>query len=230
MEPLDSIRAKIWNISLTYPMAIFGADQHLLIPIQTVIIDILETVAGMLLEVDVVGEDTSNFVLQYTKEYNEDGERVYGNVTGSQWFKRTQKAIQTKWGKDVHLLALNISSDKTQVTRLQKSLWPCYVTIMNLDGRIRRTNLGSEIAGYCPFLPYSSESMKTLLRKKYGINYGHNDMVKIIRKYLEQQFLSHLLKPIRDCRENGPIVLHVGRGVHQREIRVMPELMCYVCK
>ena len=100
MEPLDAIRAKMWNISITYPVAIFGHDQKSLIPIQTVVIDILETVAGMLLELDVVGtEGNANYVHQYTREYNSDGERVYGNVTGCQWFKNTEKAINADTGR-----------------------------------------------------------------------------------------------------------------------------------
>jgi Plavaka transposase len=231
MEPMDAIRAKISHCTMKYPVQIFGDDQSRLIPISTVVIDILETVASMLLDTNVVGDDKNGkFVFKYTKEYNSDKERILGNATGSHWFKKTEREIKNKWGDDVYLLALNISSDKTEVSRLQKSLWPCYVTVMNLDGSVRRTNMGSEIVGYCPFLPYSTEAMCKILEDKYAIQYGHRELTKLIRRFLEQQFLSHLLKPIRDARTNGPISLKIGSGSNQKVAKFMPELMCYVCK
>lgn len=231
MEPLQSVRPKVMKTKLTYPVDIFGTNQDSLIPIETVVISVLETVASMLLETDVVGKNLDNFKYKYTRQYNEDNERVYGDVTGAEWFKKTEMSIQEIWGYDVFVLALNLSSDKTQVDRKgDKSIWPCYVTIMNLIGDIRRSKKGSEIVGYCPIIPYSTEKLVQLLTEKYGVVRKHIDLVRLIRKKLEQDFLNEIMKEIKKCEVTGPITLLVGRGASQKRIKFMPVVMCYVCK
>lgn len=231
MEPLQSVRPKVMKTKLPYPVEIFGTNQDSLIPIETVVINLLETVASMLLETDVVGKNLENFTHKFTRQYNEDSERVYGDVTGAEWFKKTELSIQQKYGRDCYLLALNISSDKTQVDRKgDKSIWPCYVTIMNLTADIRRSKRGSEIVGYCPLIPYSTEKLVQLLTQDYGVIRKHIELVRLIRKQLEQTFLNEVLKQIRNCEITGPVSLLVGRGASQKRFKFMPVLMCYVCK
>jgi hypothetical protein len=154
----------------------------------------METVSAMLLEENVVGRNGENFIWKYTSEHNADNERTYGNVTSANWFRRTEKEIHNQWGKDVNLLGLSVACDKTHVDRLGGiSVHPCYVTILNLDGCIRRTAIGSEIIGSCPILPYSNEEFKPILRDGYGsmdfTEQLHNTSIrtdKDTRKYLRE--------------------------------------------
>ena len=190
MKPFDAVRPEIKVNQIKYPIQIFGEDQSRLKTIKTAIVDIVETVAGMLLETEMVGDKLQNFAFSYTKEVNDNGQQIYGNLTGAKWFQRTERAVKAAWGDDVHLLALNISTDKTQVDRLKGlSIWPCYVTIMNLDGKVRRTLLGSECIGYCPLLPYSHTAMETMLKDLYNIRADHKNCRKMVERYRRYYYM-----------------------------------------
>jgi len=185
MKPLDAVRPEIKMNTVRYPVQIFGDDQSQLKPIKTAVVNCVETIAGMLLENDMVGDKLQNFAFTYAKEFNEDRQQIYGNLTSANWFRRTEAAVKAEWGEDVHLLAVNLSTDKTQVDRLRGiSIWPCYVTIMNLTGKIRRTHLGSECVGYCPLLPYSQTAMETLLKDLFDVRTDHNNCRKLIERFI----------------------------------------------
>ena len=184
MKPFDAVRPEIKVNKVKYPIQIFGADQSCLKPIKTAVVDIIQTVAAMLLETGMVGDELQNFAFSYTKEVSDDGQQIYGSVTGAKWFQSTEKAVKAEWGDDTYLLALNLSTDKTQVDRLEGlSIWPCYVTIMNLDGKVRRTLLGSECIGYCPLLPYSHTAMETMLKDLYNVRTDHKNCRKLVERY-----------------------------------------------
>ena len=227
MKPLDDLRPLILSQIISYPRKLFGHDQSLFKKANCVVTDIMETVSAMLLEEDVVGRNGENFIWKYTSEYNADNERTYGNVTSANWFRRTEKDIHNQWGKDVNLLGLSIACDKTHVDRLGGiSVHPCYVTILNLDGCIRRTAKGSEIIGYCPILPYSNEEFKKVLREQCTVRRDLDDVVKMVKFYFEQSFLNKILAPIIKIRKEDPIALAVGSKIG----KFIPEIMAYVCK
>lgn len=231
MKPFDAVRPAISVNYLNYPKQVFGEHQKDLKTIKTVVVDIVHTVAAILLEPEVVGENLRNFRFSHTKEYNSEGQQIYGNVTSANWFRSTEKAVKEKWGEDVCLLALNISTDKTQVDRLRSlSIWPCYVTILNLDGTIRRTHLGSECIGYCPLLPYSAEGMSTLLQEQYGVRTAtdSNDARKMIERYLEQEFLSTVLEPLIRMEQSGPVLMQIGTGANAKVAKFMFKLNCFI--
>ena len=81
MKPFDAVRPEIKVNKAKYPVQIFGADQSCLKPIKTAVVDIIQTVAAMLLETETVGDKLQNFAFSYTKEVNDDGQQIYGNVT-----------------------------------------------------------------------------------------------------------------------------------------------------
>jgi len=170
MGPLNTLRPQIIATSIPWPNEIFGNDHSRLKLVQTVVLNIVETIAALLLNNDLVGYELENFVFEYTKEFNSNNERIYSNVTGANWFKKTQRAVRAKWGPNVYLLALDINSDKTQADRLHaQNFWPCNVSIANLTSAVRHSDKGADIVGYCPVLPYSSERMHELLTKTYGV-------------------------------------------------------------
>ena len=230
MRPLDELRPRIRSLNIPYPAEIFGDCNMRLKPIPCVITDILETMAAMLVNSDVVGSDGSKFQLTYQEEYNADGEQTYGNVTSALWFKRAQKAIMRRWGPNVYLLAFLISCDKTHVDRVGGiSVWPCYITILNLDSSVRRTAKGSDIIGYVPLLPYSDSQLKRILKLHCGVHRDFKDVIKMCKYYIEQSFYNDILEPVRERETEGPILLQIGQNVSNVH-RFIPKLMCYTCK
>jgi len=146
----------------------------------------METVATMLIDNDVVGENKIEKIrLSYKREYNSNHERIFNNITGTEWFKLTEAEVRKRWGNHVYLLALDISSDKTQVDRLHaNSVWPCYVSIANLTDAVRHTNIGSEIIGYCPLLPYSNEALEKIMIEEYNVLKSHaGDVCVLLKRY-----------------------------------------------
>ena len=170
LGPLKTLRPQILATSIPWPTEIFGHDHSRLKIVQTVVLNIVETVAALLINNDLVGSELENFTFEYTKEFNSNNERIYSNVTGANWFKKTQRAVRRKWGENVYLLALDINSDKTQADRLHaQNFWPCNVSIANLTSAVRHSDKGSDIVGYCPVLPYSRERMHELLTQTYDV-------------------------------------------------------------
>ena len=230
MQPLDSMRPTVRSLSLPLPKELFGSCSKPLKRINCVIVNLLETMSEMLLNPDVVGGKVQNFKYRYTPEYNDAGEQTFGNVTSGTWFKKTEKAIQLRWGRSVYLLAFAISCDKTHVDRVGGiSVWPCYITILNLNSTVRRTARGSDIVGYLPILPYSDTELEQILRKYCGVLRKIDEVVKMTKLYMEQSFYFNLLKPVRDCEENGPISLQVGPD-RDNVFAFVPKMMVYICK
>jgi hypothetical protein len=195
-----------------------------------VIVDILETIARMLVDEEVVGRRGQHFRVEYSREYNSDGEQTYGNVTSASWFKKTERAVQKKWGEDVYLLGFLISCDKTHVDRLGGiSVWPCYITILNLDAKVRCTQRGSDIIGYVPIMSYSDSQLGQILKENCGILRNIEEVIKMCKYYFEQSFHFNLLEPIRRREVEGPVILQIGQEKDNVR-KFIPKLMAYVCE
>jgi len=82
MDPLSRLRPEVLSTTLSWPADIFG-NTHALKPIKTVVVNIVETIASLLLDNDVVGNELENFAFEYAQEFNSNNERVYSNVTKS---------------------------------------------------------------------------------------------------------------------------------------------------
>jgi len=182
MDPLSRLRPQVLSTTLPWPTEIFGGT-HALKPIKTVVVNIVETIAALLLDNDVVGKELENFAFEYAQEFNSNNERVYSNVTGANWFKRTERAVREKWGQNVYLLALDINSDKTQGDRLHaESFWPCNASVANLTSEQRHSDKGADIIGYCPVIPYSKEIMQELLTKQFGVKRAWDKMYVLLKR------------------------------------------------
>ena len=81
MAPFDYIKPPTIATSIPYPIEMFGENQRKLKEIKVVIVDLLQKIASMLVDDKVVGNNLENFVFEFTKEYNGEGQRVYGNNT-----------------------------------------------------------------------------------------------------------------------------------------------------
>ena len=183
MGPLDSLRPQILTSSLPWPKEIFGNDQTILHEIRTVVLNIVEVIASLLLDNNIVGNNLEKFVSTYTPQYNSNNERVYSDITGCIWFKKTEAAVRAKWGPHVKLLAVDLNSDKTQADRLHaQNFWPCNVSICNLISAVRHSDKGADIVGYCPSLPYSREVMLELLTKNFGVRRACDKVYVILKR------------------------------------------------
>ena len=230
MRPLDELRPRIRAKVLPYPPQIFSNCLKPLKPVPCIVVDLLEALASMLINTDVVGENAENFQFHYKEEFNEDNERTFGNVTSGFWFKMAEKAIRRRWGSFVSLLSFAICCDKTHVDRVGGiSVWPCYLTIMNLDASVRRAARGSDIIGYLPILPYSDSQISDILIEDCGVLRKCDEVVKMTKYFLEQSFYNNLLSPVKKIEETGPIMLQIGQDT-QNVHAFIPKLMVYICK
>jgi hypothetical protein len=100
MRPLHNLKPRIRAVRFPYPEEIFGTFGKTLLPVRCVIVDVIETMATMLVNDDVVGRRGQHF-----------------HYYISEWFQRTEEAIWERWGFDVYLLSFSISCDKTSVDR-----------------------------------------------------------------------------------------------------------------
>ena len=230
MRPLHDLKPRIRAVRLPYPAEIFGTFGKTLKPVPCVIVDIIETMAAMLVNDDVVGRRGEYFHHEFAREYNEAGEQTFGNVTSAGWFKKTEEAIRDQWGHDVYLLAFAIACDKTAVDGVGGiSVWPCYLTIMNVDSSVRRREIASDIVGYVPVIPYTDSQLEQILREECGVKRDHVEVIKVVKYYMEQSFHYNLLVPIKERETLGPIKLQVGKTVMNTK-KFMPKLMAYICK
>ena len=230
MQPLNSLRPTIRAVSLPFPMDLFGVHGKTLKKVTCIIVDLVETIATMLVNTDVVGRNGVKFKLSYSSECNDNGEKTFGNVTSALWFKKTEKTIRRQWGHQVNLLAFAIACDKTHVDRVGGiSVWPCYITLLNLDTSVRRTARGSDIIGYLPILPYSDTQLSYILKNSCGVKRKLDEAVKMTKYSMEQSFYFNIMEPIRKCETDGPIRLQVGED-NANVYSFIPKLMVYICK
>lgn len=244
-------------------------------------IDILDTVAALLLRDDVVGRTVdggqweSNFKWEWEERRNSLGEVVVGDCNTSESFRLCEEEVRRKFpDQRVYPLYLIISTDKTELTKfgmcftykyynktyifiwctyvflyihfsmihihffdpnlhiVHRSLWPVYVTVGNLTSEAMNKSTGSAVTGFCPFVPYKSLELETLLddHGEMGERSKGRRLVamKHISRYNEQEFLKQLLTSIREAETLGPVKLQVGVGQHARQELFYPQLVTCV--
>ena len=210
------------KIEIDLPNEMFGPNSERK-KAKAVVRDPIKTLASMLIRNDVVGENLENFNFEYTKS------KSISTVTSGNFFKMTQKHIRSKWGENVHVLPILVSSDKTELTKLGKrTIWPIYVTCGNFSTKLMTSEKGSKLSGFCPYLPYNDEELKKML-DDYSFKKGkHKICLTILKRYFEQKYFVYFLKGIKDCSEKGPIYLQIGTGPKSKLKLFMPVLMIFV--
>lgn len=230
LEPIKHVKARIVSKEFEFPKELMGVNASSLKPAKAIVIDVIETVAAMLISKDVVGTNGEFFNYTYEEERNMNGTRVYSNTTSAEWFRLHEIAIKEEYGEDVVLVALVLSTDKTALTRVGGiKVWPCYLTIGNLTSGQMRSPKGSELVGYCPLMPYTDNQMMQILTDHGVVSYK-KEACKMLRHYFEQQFLRALIDPIIKMQESGPVVLDVGHGTVTKRSTMMFHIEGFVCK
>ncbi|KAF3936016.1 hypothetical protein ABW19_dt0202204 [Dactylella cylindrospora] len=135
-----------------------------------------------------------------TREYNEDGERIYNEMHTADWWWETQETLPI----GATLIPLIFASDTTHLTGYSgdKKAWPVYMTVGNLPSTVRhRPSFHSWILlGLLPTPPKKS-------------NIRSQDKLLITKDI--QELLYGLLKPLNDAQrppEQGtPLVFGDGK-------------------
>jgi len=162
---------------------------------------------------------------------NSSQERTFSNTNTGDFFRKTEIEIRDRWGNDVVPIFVILNTDKTHLTRLgQTKVWPFNIAIANLSTSVLESKLGSALAGYCPMLPVSDQSLSVFLNA-VGIvaKNKQEEACKMQRRKLEQDFFGVVLKPVKDLETTGPILYRIGGdggSVH----RCMVKVFRYICK
>ena len=185
----------------------------------------------MLIDEDIVGENCSNFKFTFEKLMNSAGERLFSDMNTAEFFRQTEVSVKSKWGADVIPIFVILNTDKTHVTRLgQLKVWPFNIAIGNLTTEVLESKRGSRLAGYCPMMPISDQSLAVYLNA-VGIRSktAQDSACKMQRRKLEQDYIESILEPIKNLEESGPILYRIG-GASSAVYRCMVKVIRYICK
>ena len=191
---------------------------------RAVVRDPIKTLASMLIREELVGKNLEKFNFEYKKS------KSISSVNSGNFFKMAQQDIRTKWGDNVHVFPIIVSSDKTELTKCGKrSIWPIYVTCGNFSTDIMTSKKGSLLSGFIPYLPYNDEELKKMLHDHDIKAIGKQKIcLTILKRYFEQKFFQYFIRTIKMCNEKGPIYLQIGRGSNKRVELFMPVLLSFV--
>ena len=92
--------------------------------LKCVTYDIFEVAQDLLND----GEHADYAKFQYSPEFDDDGNQVYGEVWSANWWKREQALL----GADANILAFILYIDETHVTYNGRNMHPIYMSLANL--------------------------------------------------------------------------------------------------
>ena len=98
------------------------------------------------------------WIWNYTPQYNNDGERVYGHFMSGRWVEAVYRDIKDP---TVTVVCIVLGSDATQISK-RKSAHPFYVSAGNLSTAMRMTRKGWKVAAFMPALPAKWLSQRTV--------------------------------------------------------------------
>jgi len=104
LDPISDLAASVTLRSIPFPEAIFGNIAQQLKPAKTIVLNILEVIASMLVNRDIVGDSGENFHFEYRPQFNENGTRVFSDPSSGEWFRRTEIAVKNELGDEVFVL------------------------------------------------------------------------------------------------------------------------------
>ncbi|KAF6751581.1 hypothetical protein DFP72DRAFT_991307 [Ephemerocybe angulata] len=134
-------------------------------------------------------------------------ERLYHDMNTGRWWRATQEQVEQETGKkDVTIIPIIISSDKTQLTTFRnKQAYPVYLTIGNIPKHIPQILLAYLPTSKLDHIPNKAAQRRALAN-------------------LFHACLSFILEPLKVAGVDG-IMLHDGNGEVRRG---HPILACYV--
>lgn len=134
IEPLHSLKPEVLKFSFDLPIEMFGPNPPTdLKPAAGIVVNVLDVIAAMLIDVDVVGNSLEHISLTYHEFNDAEGNLVYSTCTTSEFYRQAEIEVKRQYGEDVVLLVVNFCSDKTHVDRTGGTkVWPMYCTLGNV--------------------------------------------------------------------------------------------------
>lgn len=185
----------------------------------------------MLIDTKLVGERLENFAFEFEMTFDSNGNRVFSNVNTGEFFRKAEINVRLKW-PTCNVLLFRLHTDKSHVDRTGAiKLWPCYLSIGNFNTKILSCPSSLSLVGYVPMLEISDSTLDIHLNRS-GIvtESARKDAKKMLRKYLEQEYLKEVLAPLIDALSQGPLLYQVGLGVNKRMAEFIPIFESFICK
>jgi len=195
-----------------------------------IIFFLLISIGEMLVDEKVVGQNCENFKFTYEEGLNFKGERTFSNTNTGEFFRKSEIEIKSKWGNDVVPIFIILNTDKTHLTRLgQNKVWPFNIALANLTTTVLESKNGSVLAGYCPMLPVSDQSLSVCLNAVGIVAISkQEEACKMQRRKLEQDFFEVVLNPLKELESSGPILYRIG-CIGGKVHRCMVKVFRYIC-
>jgi len=96
LDPIKDLKARITTKSIPFPVELMGPIAGRLKPAKTIILNILDVIASMLVDKDIVGERRENFHETFSYRYNENGTRVFSDPSTGMYILRPKMFINLK--------------------------------------------------------------------------------------------------------------------------------------
>jgi len=192
----------------------------------------LTIVGSMLIDEKLVGKNLENFAFRSEIIINSEGIRMFGNVSSGEFLRKTEIEIHNKWGDDVHVLLIRIFMDKSYLDRTGSiKIWPCYMGLGNLTTEVNASVNALSFVGFCPILDLTDDQLNIYF-KRAGITTIENlkEANRMLRKYIENEYIRAVIKPIIETDNSGPILLAVGTGEALVIKKFIPVFERYICK
>ena len=186
----------------------------------------------MLIDEKLVGKNLENFAFQAEIIRNSEGVRMFGNVNSGEFFRKAEIENHKKWGEDVHSLLIRLFMDKSYVDRSGAiKVWPCYMGLGNLSTEINNSIHALHFVGFCPIIDLSDVQIDIYL-KRSGITTIENlkEANRMLRKFIENEYVKAVIKPLIETNKTGPILYAVGNGENLIIKKFMPVFERYICK
>jgi hypothetical protein len=153
-----------------------------------------------------------------------------GNVANGNWYKQATAVAKAKHGPDVEVLMFILCHDKTLMTK-NCSSWPMIASSGNFKTSLLASDSGNKLIGFVPDLPCNEERLRKYLRNA-GVTTKKNlkSCITMTHSYYEQMYLLHVLLPILECQDYGPIWLRLGGRDNYTIKPYIPEIVFFVGK
>jgi hypothetical protein len=150
--------------------------------------NVMEVIAQLLLDKDIVGENAEKFALDFEPLLCND-ERVIKDFHTAEYFRLGSKWVKENVGAHVKFLPIIISTDKTAVGDGQtKTSFPCYVSIGNLTTEAMCKDVSTGMLGYLPELANATSLMHAVLGEVGCRSKSmRTEAITVWRRHLEQE-------------------------------------------
>jgi len=141
--------------------------------------------------------------------YNQDGDRVYGELMSARWIEEAYAALQDP---EATILVIILGSDAAQM-RTNLSAHPIYATLGNLPTKMRMCRDSWKLCGFIPSLDRTK--MDTASQWHWTR----------AQRVLFQTCIRNVLAPIKQVFDDGGLVLRDWAGISRK---IMPKFGLYV--